>query len=510
MSPTQPSVANERKNVRKKNATPTSDAVPITVRVQTTAGTPPSIPPGTLNPASAISPAQPRRHPRLRVFGKSLLFLSIVLIVAGAAFTYEITFSQDGFFKNSNNPFSQVKNLLMPSGDKQLQGEDQDRVNILLIGYGGPGHEGSYLADTIILASIKPSTKQVSMLSLPRDFFVPIPGNSWRKINNALALGRSDKDKEGGEKLLVQTVENVTGLEIPYYVQIDFTGFTKAIDTLGGIDVNVVCGFADYQYPTLDYGYQTIAFKQGPAHLNGELALKYARSRHGITTTKGCDPEGTDFARSRRQQQILSAAKEKALSIGTLLRPDKILGTLQNLGTHAGTNLQLWEFARLVDLTKDIGDGNITNITLDETNLLYSTYTEDGAYVLRPKAGLDNFSGVRALAANVFAADPIEGAPTITLINGGAKSTAFTQTAQILKTQGLTATTATMPDLIGYEKTVIYDQTNGQKPQHLQPLKQALSANIATVLPADLIGTTKNGTPVPKYPTDFVIVVGSK
>lgn len=455
-----------------------------------------------------IKTAIPTKTKRVvKTASRIFLYTIIVLIIAGVAFTYRITFSQNGgFFANKDGgPFSQVKHLVV-SDERVMQGEENDRINILLIGYGGPGHSGGYLADTIILTSIQPSTNKVAMISLPRDLFVPIPKYGWRKINNAFAFGQNDDDPEGGEKLLVATVENILQQKIPYYVRVDFAGFENIIDAIGGVDINVACGFVDRQYPTADFGYQTISFGEGEQHMAGDTALQYARSRHGYVTTKGCQGEGSDFARSKRQQQILQAAKDKMLSAGTFLRPQRIVSVLREVGSSAGTNLELGEFARLSNMAKSVKSETIANVTIDSSNLLYSTTTVDGAYILRPQAGLDDFSELATLTAEVFNgvndAATQEEKPTVAVLNGTAIEGLAGQKAQLLATEGYSIPTIANAPLRDYEKTVIYDLTNGQKPEHLAVIKTLLDANIATSIPRNITESD--------YTEEFVIVIGER
>ena len=229
-----------------------------------------------------------------------ILVLSFFLFVtAGSTLSYH--YSQDANSKlNKTLGFlGQIKQFA-ENRNKTLEGEKDDRINILIMGMGGKYHEGSYLTDTIMIASIKPSTKQVSLVSLPRDLQVEIPGYGWRKINNANAFGEINNEGYGAE-LARQVVEKSFDMDIHYYIRIDFTGFEEIVDSLNGIDVMVDSAFTDYQYPTEDKKYQIVSFRAGPQTMYGEEALKYARSRHS-----GMNGEGSDFARSKRQQKNIN------------------------------------------------------------------------------------------------------------------------------------------------------------------------------------------------------------
>ena len=214
---------------------------------------------------------------------------------------------------------------LLTNADRPSEIETRDRVNILLLGMGGEGHDGAYLTDTIIVASFKPATKQVALVSIPRDLYVDMGSFGWRKINSANAYGETSDYPGGGAALAAQAVNDVIGQPIDYFVKVDFNGFKKLIDDLGGVDINVLQSFSDQQYPDYEHGYQTITFTKGLEHMNGERALQYSRSRHGN------NGQGSDFARSQRQMQILLAVKNKALSPGTLLNPVKLNDLFNNI-----------------------------------------------------------------------------------------------------------------------------------------------------------------------------------
>jgi LCP family protein required for cell wall assembly len=198
-----------------------------------------------------------------------------------------------------------VKNFIFHS-DNVMIGQTDDRINILLLGIGGSGHDGPYLSDTNIIMSIKPSTKEVAMISIPRDLAVKINNYGVRKINNANAFGELEQSGNGAEYAR-KVFEETFNISIPYYARVDFEAFKEIIDNVGGITVNVERSFTDLSYPGPNDSYQTISFQAGEQEMNGEQALIFSRSRHGS------NGEGSDFARARRQQLMLSAFKKKLL-----------------------------------------------------------------------------------------------------------------------------------------------------------------------------------------------------
>ena len=277
--------------------------------------------------------------------------------------------------------FSSVKNLLFNSNG-MMEGQKDDRVNILLLGIGGPGHDGPYLSDTNIIVSIKPSTREVAMISIPRDLGVKIENNGVNKINYADAIGEAKNPGTGGEYAR-KIFENTFDLSIPYYIRVDFTAFEEIINSVGGLEVEVPNTFIDQAYPGENYSYQTVQFSQGVELMDGSRALIYARSRHG---TNG---ENSDFARSRRQQQIMSLLKNKLLSFETYSNPVKIKEILDSMAKNISTNLNIGQIIYLGNLVKNTQQDDIKNLVLDSgINGFTVPYIGDnGAFMLAPRGG---------------------------------------------------------------------------------------------------------------------------
>lgn len=324
-----------------------------------------------------------------------IIYLLVIFIMAFLVFSYQVVFTNNSvsdIFSGKVNIFNQLSILAGNNG--RLRGEADDRINVLLLGMGGAGHEGPYLTDTIILASIKPSIKKVSMVSIPRDLYVDVPGYGWWKINNANSFGE-EIDKGNGGELVREVVQKTFNLEIPYYIRVDFAGFEKIIDDLDGVKVNVERGFTDYQYPTDDFKYQVVTFQSGMQTMDGDIALKFARSRHGNAG------EGSDFARSQRQQKILQAVKARVMSYSFFLSPRKIKNISEDLSNHLRTNFAPWELVRLIDILESMDTENIISKVLDDSpdGLLYPNII-NGAYVLQPKG--DDFAQIQYMTKNIF------------------------------------------------------------------------------------------------------------
>lgn len=285
-----------------------------------------------------------------------------------------------------------VKNFLFRPNDI-LIGQSEDRVNILLLGIGGPGHDGPYLSDTNIIFSLKPSTNEVALISIPRDLGVKVDGHGWRKINSANAFGEAEQPGLGGDYAR-KIFEESFNIKIPYFIRVDFKAFSEIINSVGGITVNVPVAFVDSQYPADNFAFQTVSFEKGEQTMDGDLALKYARSRHGN------NGEGSDFARARRQQLILEALKQKVLSLGTYTNPNRLQEIYSSLSHHVSTNLNFAEMAYLASLADDIN--NSKRLVLDSApgGYLINTTGENGAFMLAPKTG--NFESINLAISDIF------------------------------------------------------------------------------------------------------------
>ncbi len=376
-----------------------------------------------LTPSDAIKPG--KNKPWLLYFFIGLF--AFMLILLGAR-TLMIPPQSDPDTYGMLSPkkigfFQTVKNFLF-SQDNPVIGEENDRINILLLGIGGPGHEGPYLSDTNIILSVKPSTKEVAMISIPRDLSVKIENYGVYRVNYADALGESKNPGEGGEyarKIFSQTFS----LDIPYYVRVNFDAFEQLINAVGGVDVNVTKPFVDYSFPGPNYSYQTVSFTSGTEHMEGERALQYARSRHG---TNG---ENSDFARSRRQQQIISALKDKVFSFGTITNPATLQKIWSSLSSNIATNLEFSQMLYLASLAKNIDTENIKNLVLDSgpNGYLYSFIAPSGAFMLAPKGG--GFNAINLAIINIFEPSFVPSVPVETALAISEKNTISTASSTV-------------------------------------------------------------------------------
>lgn len=300
-----------------------------------------------------------------------------------------------------------------------------NRINILLLGMAGGKHDGALLTDSMIVASFNTKTKKAVLISIPRDLWL---GSIKEKVNAAYEIGL---EKDDGLAFAEDKIDDILGIPIHYAARVDFSGFERAIDLVDGIDVLVERTFDDFEYPiagkendlcgyseqefdideakakelNINVGkqkllvnpegkiatdssklefvcrFETLHFNKGLRHLNGELALKFVRSRHGTNN------EGSDFARSKRQQLVIESFKSKVLSLETFTNPQRVFGLMDTFGKSFETDIPKERFLEFYNMAKsvesvesvvlgDLGDGKSVFV-----NPPVSDY---GAWVLIP------------------------------------------------------------------------------------------------------------------------------
>ncbi len=248
----------------------------------------------------------------------------------------------------------------------------KDRVNFLLMGIDRrPGETGATNTDSMIVVSVDPATKSVSMLSVPRDLWVPIPGYGENRINTAYWAGVSHNYPGGGPALAKRTVQYNIGIPINYYIIISFVGFRRVVDALGGVTIDVPRDLYDPSFPDDTYGYRPLYISKGVHHFNGQQTLDYARTRH----------VDSDFGRMTRQQQVLMAIKDQALRLDVL---PKIPALWAAKDDTVQTDLGLQDIIALAQLARDIKPENIHDAVIDDT-MTQDWVTPGGAMVLLPE-----------------------------------------------------------------------------------------------------------------------------
>lgn len=354
------------------------------------------------------------------------------------------------FYINYNQmvvkPNKEINQLITPTATPTP--DPLASYSILLLGYGGGNHEGGLLTDSIMLAKIDPRFQEISLISIPRDLWVPMPINGdeyvSKKINEAYAIGSDDKKypnkkyeytgDAGGGEMAKKVIENIVGFKIDYFASIDFDGFIKIIDILGGVDINIERAFEDPYYPIEELKndicgkneeeikaleatlsgekleqqytcrYENLHFEKGRQHMDGITALKYARSRHATN-------DGGDFNRSNRQKLVLTAIRDKVINIGFV---PKIIPTMQTLTRHIETDINIQKMSELVTKVPEIAKYEIISINLTDKNVLKNSVANTGQFVLLPRLGENNWDEVKLYIQNKGVTMPT---PTINIQN---------------------------------------------------------------------------------------------
>ena len=435
-----------------------------------------------------------------------LLFILIAYFIISFFLSSRVIFSQTTLSRAITKlpVVSQIRSFL--GAEDSLMARDEDRVNFLLMGIGGTGHEGALLTDTMMIMSVKLSTNQAALISVPRDLLVKIPDNGYQRINHASAYGDINNYAGGGSALAAQTIEDAFGLAMDYWLRIDFSGFKTVIDDMGGVDVYIERSFTDNQYPTEDFEVQTISFEQGVEHMDGERALQFARSRHGDSG------EGSDFARNKRQQKILFAVKDKLLSWKTLANPNRVYKIYNNVTNHIQTNIGPSQIPEFMSLVKSIDFDNIKHYIIDDSpgGLLKPIITEDGAQVLVPKSG--DLAELQDFARNIFVVKEImENEVKVIIANGTVEEGLATYIGGNLSAWGFTIERLANSPQQDFEKTVIYDLKPGEQEEALKILKRRMDANATSKVPEFLepvLYRFNEFGEEEKIEADFLIVAG--
>ncbi len=285
------------------------------------------------------------------------------------------------------------------------------RFNILVLGTDKRPDDPDHYprSDTILLVNVDTVSSTVRIMTIPRDLVVDVPGYGKNKVNAAYMFGEYYHEPGGGQALAVRTISEYFGVPIDYYVTVNFEGFRRVIDTLGGVYINVPYSIDDYNYPADDegnpFGTIHVHFDAGWQYMDGKQALRYARTRHA----------DNDFMRSRRQLQIIMAARERAISLDLVPRLPVLI---EQLGGMIETNIP---FDRQVALTRfaySVEPSHIFTYTIDSSMILPTTLPDgsEGLRLNRAEAQpvLDEFFGMDMSHAAALQAPSAKRNPTPT------------------------------------------------------------------------------------------------
>ena len=344
-------------------------------------------------------------------FSGWILILIIILLGVGGSLVYKTGFTFSQMQTESIGNLNLTENMATPL-------PDSDRLNILLLGLRGEDDpNGGLLTDSIMVLSVKKSTGQVALISIPRDLYVAVPGTSTKeKINFAYALGYEKKGAAGALLFSKIVASQVTGLYLNKALSVDHQALKEIIDTLGGISIVLDKPFVEDQQwvnggdagsssafyirtdiATTSSGVQSsqkwvFALPAGSTVLDGSTALYFVRARFSTS----------DFDRLRRQQMVLAAMKDKALSLGVLANPVKLFQILDSLGRNVRTDMSADDFKILISMAANLNTENIIRKVFDTTpeGFLRAGRTDNGSYILLPQD--DNFFKIQEASKNIF------------------------------------------------------------------------------------------------------------
>jgi LCP family protein required for cell wall assembly len=494
-------------------------------------------------------------RPRVRLEPLSAAGLAAVILVMSGAHVvvarYDLEaldFLNSGcvFLDNANADTSQCDPTASPTGsagptdepvdtgspepsvsEPPVQGSDQpnspippwngtERLNILLIGSDQRPKDGTFNTDTLIVASIDPVTKQVAMFSLPRDSSgIPLPNGPLRnafgptygppaKINNLFTRIRNRPDLVAGNSRtrgfngLKLVLGNLYGLDIKYFVEVNFEGFKQVVDAMGGVTINVQVPVVDNKYPSDTGRTARVYIPAGIQHMTGAEALVYARSRH----------ESDDFDRGARQQRVISSMREQA-DVATII--PRIPELIAALKSTVRTDIPQSELAKLAGLASGVDTKNIRSYVFSFPR--YGTQTGPNApvYLYLPDVGK-----IRAAVANAFKVDPkledtrnalSQENASIWVLNGSRRFGEASDVAAYLEYYGLTASAPKQnpPNVPSKTRIVVYNGAETNLNDTIAFLEKAFKTTVVLAndpaAKADIIITTTPSTPNLAPPT---------
>lgn len=451
-------------------------------------------------------PSKPKKHRLLpghpKLFGNlkrtGLVVLALIFII-GAYLGVKFYITEHHLFRGGGRAPALAANVDI----NQLKGEGDGRINVLLLGIGGPGHDGPDLTDTIMIASIDPVNNKLGLLSIPRDLWIKTASGGGEKINAVYALAKeSSKAKTlsgqetDGINAIDSTLETVLGIPIHYHVVVDFKAFQDSVNAVGGVDANVppsLTAYEDFWVEGTSQHY-LLNVPAGQQHFDGTKALYYARERHN----------DSDFARAQRQRLLLTALKDKAFSVGTFSNPVKISNLLSSLGSNVFTDFSVNDMSRLYQILKKIPSNSISSLDLvTPPNDYLTTGTIGTASVVEPKAGLYDYTAIQNYVRNVLRDSFLakENA-SIAVYNATDTDGLASKESTTLKSFGYTITTVgNTAQVTNPATTMVVDLSKGKDPYTRHYLEERFNVTAATSVPPSA-GIT------PPAGTDFVIILG--
>lgn len=414
------------------------------------------------------------------------------------------------------------------AGDKVLQGNIFDlvqnqplkkdangRSNFVVFGTAeddeGGEHGGANLTDSIMVLSIDQEKKDAYMLSLPRDLWTKyeMPNGAacsvgyQGKLNAQYFCASNDgEDEDAGAKALSTKVGEITGLDIQYYIHLNFTAVVEAVDAVGGVDVTIKSedprGILDRNFDwKCGYRCYYVNYKNNQqVHLDGEHALALARARNAAG---GYGLPNGNFDREKNQQLIIKALREKAVSAGTLTNLGAVTGLIDALGNNLRTNVETKEVRTLMDLGTKIPSEKIISLSLnDDENMLVTTGNYNGQSIVRPVAGITDYSEIAAYVKRQISSEPfVKESPNVMVLNASGEAGVAQKAADSLEDKGfMIADVGNAPEGKTFAGVEVY-QVNSEKTASATKLAKVYGVTVKTTTPP--VSVTGD--------TDFVIII---
>jgi LCP family protein required for cell wall assembly len=348
---------------------------------------------------------------------------------------------------------------------------DADTINFLLVGSDRRPTGTSHRTDTLVVAIVWHKEGQVALISIPRDLWIYIPTVGMQRINTAYQSGESGGYPGGGYGLLKDAILHNLGIRIDHVAMVEFDGFSRIVDTLGGIEVPVACAYTDWRLkdPSLDpfneNNWWLYTVGPGQVQMDGDLALWYARSRS----------KSNDFDRGRRQQEVLRALFQKALQTGTFTRVPQLYN---DLASAVYTDLGLGDLLRMAPYAPRFTNANIRGYFI-RPPYVTSWITPGGAAVLLPNEAELKSMLIQATTLSTYAA--ARQSITVETLNGARFDTLDALAASRLNYAGYQTVTG-IADRRDYARSVLVDFTPGQDPAQQQTIIAVLGLNSANVI----------------------------
>ena len=362
----------------------------------------------------------------------------------------------------------------------QVLNNGQETVNFLLIG-SDQRHGASFRTDTMVVAILRPNEGQVSLISIPRDLWVSIPGTGNQRINTAYEDGELNGYPGGGAGLLKDTIQYNLGIRIDHTALVDFDGFRQIVDTLGGVDVPVSCPYTDWRLidpsydPNIEANWNLYTVNPGVIHMDGDLALWYARSRQ----------KSSDFDRGRRSQEVLRALFNQALQTGVIPRIPELYNDFKN---SIDTDLGLGDILQLSLYAPKMTNADIRSYYI-RPPYVNSWITDGGAYVLSPNQPLLSQMLTEALSASTKTVQ--RQTVKIDVMNGTSVAGYETLASNRLNYAGY-ETHIIPSDRQDYAYSVLIDKTTAQDRSLSNPILNVMGMLPGSLIPAPDANSTAN------------------